>query len=153
MEWLNYHHLLYFWTVAREGTIARACERLHLTQPTVSGQIKALERSLKAKLFDRAGRAITLTETGRVVYRYADEIFSLGRELQDALHDRPTGQALRFAVGGADTLPKVLVHRLLGPPRAPRRPRAAALGTSPDGGRPPWTAGLPPAARLRRRAG
>jgi LysR family transcriptional regulator, transcriptional activator of nhaA len=115
MDWINYHHLLYFWTAAREGSITKACRKLHLTQPTVSGQIKALERSLKAKLFDRAGRAITLTETGRVVYRYADEIFSLGRELQDALHDRPTGQALRFAVGVADTLPKVLVHRLLAP--------------------------------------
>jgi LysR family transcriptional regulator, transcriptional activator of nhaA len=115
MDWINYHHLLYFWTAAREGSITKACRKLHLTQPTVSGQIKALERSLKAKLFDRAGRAITLTETGRLVYRYADEIFSLGRELQDALHDRPTGQALRFVVGVADTLPKVLVHRLLAP--------------------------------------
>jgi LysR family transcriptional activator of nhaA len=115
MEWLNYHHLLYFWTVAREGSIARACERLHLTQPTVSGQIRLLEKAVKAKLFERSGRGLALTDTGRLVYRYADEIFALGRDLQDAIHDRPRGQALRFAVGVADTLPKVLVHRLLAP--------------------------------------
>ena len=115
MDWLNYHHLLYFWMAAREGGITKACRRLHLTQPTVSGQIQALERALKTKLFDRSGRAISLTETGRIVYRYADEIFALGRELQDALHDRPQGQPLRLAVGVADTLPKVLVHRLLAP--------------------------------------
>jgi LysR family transcriptional activator of nhaA len=115
MNWLNYHHLLYFWTAAREGSITRACRVLHLTQPTVSGQIRALERALKAKLFERSGRSVVLTETGRLVYRYADEIFALGRELQDALHDRPRGQPLRFAVGVVDTLPKALVHRLLEP--------------------------------------
>ena len=115
MDWLNYHHLLYFWMAAREGGITKACRKLHLTQPTVSGQIRALERALKTRLFERAGRTVRLTETGQVVFRYADEIFALGRELQDALHDRPRGQALRFAVGVADTLPKVLVHRLLAP--------------------------------------
>jgi len=115
MDWLNYHHLLYFWTAAREGSITKACRRLHLTQPTVSAQIRTLEKTLKAALFDRSGKSLVLTDTGRMVYRYADEIFALGRELQDALHDRPRGQALRFAVGVADTLPKVLVHRLLAP--------------------------------------
>ncbi len=115
MEWLNYHHLLYFWMTAREGSITRACRKLHLTQPTVSGQIRALERSLQAKLFERSGRALALTETGTTVYRYAEEIFALGRELQDALAARPTGRAVRFAVGVADSLPKVLVHRLLEP--------------------------------------
>jgi LysR family transcriptional activator of nhaA len=117
MDWINYHHLLYFWVAAREGSITKACKKLHLTQPTVSGQIQALEKSLRTKLFDRSGRSIALTDTGRVVYRYADEIFTLGRELQDALHDRPTGQPVRFAVGVADALPKVLVHRLLAPAR------------------------------------
>lgn len=115
MNWLNYHHLLYFWTVAREGSIAAACQRLHLAQPTVSGQIKALERSLKAKLFERRGRSIALTETGRIVYRYADEIFSLGRELEDAVAGRVTGGLLKFTVGVADTLPKLIVHRLVEP--------------------------------------
>ena len=115
MHWLNYHHLLYFWTAAREGSIAKACQRLHLTQPTVSGQIKSLERALKAKLFQRAGRSIALTETGRLVYRYADEIFAIGRELQDAVAGRATGRGLRLVVGVADTLPKLIVHRLLQP--------------------------------------
>ncbi|MFM8414923.1 MAG: transcriptional activator NhaR [Planctomycetota bacterium] len=115
MDWLNYHHLLYFWTAAREGSIAAACRRLHLTQPTVSGQIKALERALKARLFERSGRSITLTETGRLVYRYADEIFALGRELEDAVAGRAGGGDLRFVVGVADTLPKLVVHRLLEP--------------------------------------
>ena len=115
MNWLNYHHLLYFWTAAREGSITKACRKLHLTQPTVSGQIRALEKSLKAELFERSGRSIALTDTGRVVFRYADEIFSLGRELQDSLAGRPTGHAMRLVVGVADSLPKVLVHRLLEP--------------------------------------
>ncbi|MFM7137884.1 MAG: transcriptional activator NhaR [Planctomycetota bacterium] len=115
VNWLNYHHLLYFWTVAREGSIAAACRRLHLTQPTVSGQIKALERALKATLFERRGRSIALTETGRLVYRYADEIFSLGRELEDAVAGRATVGGLRFTVGVADTLSKLIVHRLLEP--------------------------------------
>jgi len=115
MHWLNYHHLLYFWAVAREGSIAAACRRLHLTQPTISSQLKTLEQSLKAKLFERQGRSLALTETGRLVYRYADEIFSLGRELEDALAGRTTGGSVRFVVGVADTLPKLLVHRLLAP--------------------------------------
>lgn len=115
MNWLNYHHLLYFWTAAREGSITKACRQLHLTQPTVSGQIRSLEKALKTRLFERSGRSIALTETGRLVFRYADEIFSLGRELQDALNSRPAGHALRFVVGVADTLPKLLVHRLLEP--------------------------------------
>lgn len=115
MEWLNYHHLMYFWVVASEGSVARACEKLHLAQPTISGQIRALEKSLKASLFVRSGRNLVLTETGRTVYQYADEIFSLGRELQDTLHNRPTGRAIRFVVGVADALPKLISHRLLQP--------------------------------------
>ncbi len=115
MNRLNYHHLLYFWTVARKGTIAEACKELHLAQPTVSGQIRALERSLGAKLFDRIGRNLVLTDQGRVVYRYADEIFSLGRELQDTMAGRPTGHGLRLDVGVADVLPRLIVYRLLEP--------------------------------------
>lgn len=115
MDWLNYHHLLYFWVVAREGSIVRACEHLHLAQPTVSAQISRLERALGAKLFQRSGRSLQLTETGRIVFRYADEIFSLGRELADAVKGRPTGQPLRFTVGVPDVLPKLIVFRLLKP--------------------------------------
>ena len=78
---LNYHNLFSFWTVAKEGSIVRACDKLYLAQPTVSGQLRELEKTLGEKLFTRAGRGLTLTETGQFVYRYADEIFSLGREL------------------------------------------------------------------------
>jgi LysR family transcriptional activator of nhaA len=115
MDWLNYHHLLYFWAVAREGSMARACEVLHLAQPTVSAQISRLERSLGAKLFQRVGRGLQLTDTGQLVYRYAEEIFSLGRELTDAVQGRPTGQPLRFVVGIPDELPKLIAFRLLKP--------------------------------------
>ncbi|HSB53407.1 MAG TPA: LysR family transcriptional regulator, partial [Gemmatimonadales bacterium] len=89
MAWLNYHHLLYFWTVAREGSITRATQKLHLTQPTISAQIKTLEDSLGERLFVRQGRRLVLTEVGQVVYRYAEEIFGLGRELQDVLAGGP----------------------------------------------------------------
>jgi LysR family transcriptional regulator, transcriptional activator of nhaA len=115
MEWLNYHHLLYFWVVARAGSIARASEQLHLAQPTISSQIGRLEKSLGAELFQKSGRGLQLTDTGRTVFRYADEIFALGRELTDAVKGRPTGQPLRFTVGVPDVLPKLIVHRLLKP--------------------------------------
>jgi LysR family transcriptional activator of nhaA len=115
VEWLNYHHLLYFWTVAKEGSIARASEKLRLTQATISAQISSFERTLGEKLFNRVGRRLVLTETGRVAFRYADEIFTLGREFMDTLKGRPTGQPLRFRVGVADVLPKLIAQRLLEP--------------------------------------
>lgn len=89
MEWLNYHHLLYFWSVARTGSVVRAARELRLAQPTISGQIRLLEESLGEKLFDRVGRNLVLTDTGRIVFRYADEIFSLGRDLLGTLRGRP----------------------------------------------------------------
>jgi LysR family transcriptional activator of nhaA len=115
MEWLNYHHLLYFWTAAREGSIARACEKLLLAQPTVSGQIKRLEDSLGEKLFEKAGRGLALTETGRVVYAYAEEIFGLGRELQNVLRGKPGKRPARLLVGVSDMLPKLIAYRILEP--------------------------------------
>lgn len=115
MQWLNYHHLLYFWTVAREGSVVRAAEVLSLTQPTISGQIRALEEALGEKLFERSGRRLVLTEVGRIAYRYAEEIFTLGRELLNTLDDRPTGRPYRLVVGVADVMPKLIVRRLLEP--------------------------------------
>ena len=115
MDWLNYHHLLYFWVVAREGSIVRACEQLHLAQPTVSSQLRKLEKALGNPLFKRVGRNMVLTETGQVVLRYADEIFSLGQELTDVLKGRPTGAPVRLLVGVADVLPKLICYRLLEP--------------------------------------
>lgn len=115
MDWLNYHHLLYFWTVAREGSIAKASEQLRLAQPTISGQIRALEDAFGQKLFARKGRGLVLTEFGRTVYRHADEIFRLGGELMEVVKGRPSGQPLRLAVGIADVMPKLVTYRLLEP--------------------------------------
>src|SRR5437762_1945999 len=115
MEWLNYHHLLYFWVVAREGSIACACKELNLAQPTISGQLRSLEESLGEKLFARVGRRLTLTETGQLVFQYADEIFGLGRELNDVLKGRPRGRPLRLTVGVSDLIPKLIAYRVLQP--------------------------------------
>jgi LysR family transcriptional activator of nhaA len=115
MPALNYKHLYYFWIVAREGSITRACKQLHLTQPAVSAQLQKLERSVGEKLFARSGRNLVLTEAGQVAFRYAEEIFSLGRELTDTLQGRPTGQPMRLAVGISDALPKLVAYRLLQP--------------------------------------
>ena len=115
MSRLNYDHLYYFWTVAREGTVAPAAARLHLTQPTISGHLRALERALGVRLVGRAGRTVALTDAGREVFRYADEIFALGRELERAARgDAPIGPA-RLLVGVADTLPKEVGYRLIAP--------------------------------------
>ena len=122
MDRLNYHHLLYFWMVAREGTVARAATQLRLAQPTLSGQIHALEGALGEKLFERAGRGLRLTEMGRVVFRYADEIFALGRELAESVKGQPTGRPLRLAVGVADALPKLVAYRLIEPALALPQP-------------------------------
>ena len=115
MEWLNYHHLFYFWVAAREGSITRAAEELRLSQPTVSAQIKMLEDHLGEKLFRREGRRLLLTDVGHVARRYADEIFTLGREFRDAVRGRPTGRPLHLAVGLANAVPKLVAYRLLQP--------------------------------------
>lgn len=115
MEWLNYHHLLYFWLLAREGSLARAAAKLRLAQSTVSGQVHALEDALGEQLLARSGRRLVLTELGRVVFRYADEIFALGGELQDVLKGRPAGRPLTLTVGLADVVPKLVAARLLEP--------------------------------------
>ena len=115
MEWLNYHHLFYFWVVAKEGSVVRASARLGLAHPTISGQVRRLEEVLGEKLFVRRGRELALTEPGQIAFRYADEIFSLGREFVDTLRGRNAGRPLRFAVGVADVLPPSLVRKMLEP--------------------------------------
>jgi LysR family transcriptional regulator, transcriptional activator of nhaA len=115
MEWLNYHHLLYFWTIAKEGSVTRASAQLRLAQPTLSAQLRALEEALGERLFVRAGRRLELTDTGRLAYQYADEIFSLGREFLDAVKDRPTGRPMRFSVGVVDVMSKLVAFRILSP--------------------------------------
>ena len=115
MEWLNYHHLLYFWVVAHEGSIAAATRKLNLTQPTISAQLRLLEESLGEKLFEKSGRSLVLSESGRIALRYADEIFALGRELRDTLRDRPAQRAVRVQVGIAGVVPKLVAYRILRP--------------------------------------
>lgn len=115
MEWLNYHHLLYFWAVAKHGSVAQASRELRLAHPTVSAQIHRLEHVLGDKLFIRQGRGLVLTEAGRVAYRYADEIFALGREFMDTMQGRPSGRPIRVVVGCSDALPKSIVQRMLAP--------------------------------------
>jgi LysR family transcriptional activator of nhaA len=115
MTWLNYHHLLYFWTVAREGSLTSGSVKLHLTPQTVSAQLRTLEDALGEKLFDRSHRRLVLTEVGRLVYGYADEIFLLGRELTETLQGRPSSRPPRLLIGVADVLPKLLAYRLIEP--------------------------------------
>jgi LysR family transcriptional regulator, transcriptional activator of nhaA len=115
MEWLNYHHLLYFWVTAREGSIVKASAVLNLTPPTISSQISALEESLGEKLFEKSGRGLALTEMGQVVLRYADDIFALGRELRETLRGRPSTRRPKLVVGIADVVPKLVAFRLIEP--------------------------------------
>jgi LysR family transcriptional activator of nhaA len=112
---INYKHLHYFWVVAKQGGIARASERLHLTPQTISGQINLLEEYLGETLFKKVGRNLELTDTGRLVLSYADEIFSLGSELEEALHGLPADRPMVFRVGVADVVPKTIAYRLLAP--------------------------------------
>src|SRR5512147_2110024 len=114
-DWLNYHHLRYFWAVAKEGGVTLASKRLHISQPTVSAQIRELEQGLGGKLFVKSGRGLQLTDVGRVVYRYADEIFGLGRELLDSIRGGATGRPPRLNDGIANVVPKLIAYRLLEP--------------------------------------
>ena len=115
MEWLNYHHLRYFWTVAKEGGLARAAAKLHVSQPSISEQIRELESALGEKLFRREGRNNKLTETGHVVFGYAEEIFALGREMLNSVKQRPGVRTLRLCVGVADSFPKLVTNEILKP--------------------------------------
>jgi LysR family transcriptional regulator, transcriptional activator of nhaA len=122
MNPLNYHHLLYFWVVAREGGLVPAARSLHLSHPTLSAQVHALEHRLGEKLFSKIGRKLVLTEVGQVTFRYADEIFGLGQELLDTIQGKSTGKPVRLEVGIVDVLPKLLVSRLLRPALALPQP-------------------------------
>lgn len=112
---LNYHHLRYFWTIVREGSVSAASRKLRLAQPTISEQLKELESALGVELFNRTGGRLVLTEDGTHVYRYADDIFSLGRELGESLAGRRVARQSRLVVGIADVVPKLMVAALLSP--------------------------------------
>lgn len=115
MEWLNFHHLRYFWTVARKGGVRKAAQELHVSQPSISAQLKLLEESLGEKLFQRSGRTLVLTEAGHMVLSYADEIFSVGQELMSAVKQFPGTRALRLNVGMTDSLSKLIAFEILKP--------------------------------------
>jgi len=133
MKYLNYHHLRVFWTAAREGGVTRASEKLHVSQPTVTTQIRALEQALGQKLFTRSGRRLILTEPGRSAYRYADEIVGLGQELMDKMEGGSPAREVRLTVGIADVLPKLIAYRILEPAvRLPEPVRVEGIEDAPE---------------------
>lgn len=124
MEWLNYHHLFYFWMTVKAGTVSEAAEMLHLARPTVAAQIRELEKSFGEKLFKKQGRTLVLTEFGVQIHKYADEIFAIGHELREFAKTGHTGTRKRFVVGLPDVVPKHIAFELLKPAlHMPDRPR------------------------------
>jgi LysR family transcriptional regulator, transcriptional activator of nhaA len=114
-EFLNYHHLRYFWTVAREGSLRRASEKLKVSQPSMSTQIKLLEAALGEPLFRPSGRSLALTEFGQLVYGYAGEIFTIGSEILRTTKQAPGVRSLRLNVGIVDSFPKLMSYEILRP--------------------------------------
>jgi LysR family transcriptional regulator, transcriptional activator of nhaA len=125
MEWLNYHHLQYFWRVVRAGGVTEAARELRVSTPAVSAQLKELQESVGEPLLTRSGRKLVLTEMGRTVFNYAEDIFSLGQELMDTVKNRPTGRPLRVDIGVVDVLPKMIAHWFIEP--ALRLPEAVRI--------------------------
>jgi LysR family transcriptional activator of nhaA len=124
MDWLNYHHLFYFWTVAKTGTVSEAAKQLHLARPTVTAQVRELENSVGQKLLRQQGRGLVLTEFGQRIFEYADEIFSIGHELREFVKTGQPGSGQRFRVGMPDVVPKLIAFELLKPALLGRqRPR------------------------------
>jgi len=113
MRHLNYNHLLYFWTIAREGSIAKASEVLHLTPQTISGQLKMLEESIGQKLFDRVGRGQTLSETEQIVHQYAEVIFTLGNELTYRVRDKSITTPVSLNIGIVNSIAKLIAYRII----------------------------------------
>ncbi|MCB2154854.1 transcriptional activator NhaR [bacterium] len=116
MEWINHNHLYYFWVVAREGSVTAAARELRLAQPTISAQLKSLEDALGEELFERTGRRLALSEVGRMVFRHADEMFRISKDLLETLRSEAgSASVLRLNVGAVMVLHKLLVYRLLRP--------------------------------------
>ena len=124
MEWLNYHHLFYFWMTVKSGTISAAADSLHLARPTVAAQIRDLEKAFGQKLFQKQGRGLVLTEFGTQIHEFAEEIFAIGHELREFVATGHTGTRKRFVVGLPDVVPKHIAFELLKPAlHMPERPR------------------------------
>ena len=115
MRHLNYSHLHYFWMVAREGSIVRASKSLHLTPQTISGQLKLLDEAVGHPLFNRAGRHLVLSEMGRLVFEYADEIFSVGAELASVVRGNQLEGPTTLTVGVVSSMPKLIAERIIAP--------------------------------------
>lgn len=115
MSWLNYHHLYYFWNVVRIGGVNQAAQELRVSPPAISAQLRELQNQLGEPLFSRQGRKLVLTEMGKTVYSYAEDIFALGRELLDTVKNRPTGRPIRVDIGVVDVLPKMIAQWLIQP--------------------------------------
>lgn len=122
MRHLNYNHLQYFWAVAREGSIARASQSLHLTPQTISGQLKLLDEAVGQPLFNRVGRRLVLSDTGHVVYKYADEIFSVGAELASVVRGNQMTGPTTLAVGIVSSLPKLIAEQIMAPALTAEQP-------------------------------
>ena len=112
---INYKHLQYFWRVARAGGLTRASDEAHVTPQTISEQLHELEAALGARLFERRGRRLELTESGQVAFDYAERIFALGAEAEAVLRGSADSQSVHFRVGVADVVPKAVAHRLIEP--------------------------------------
>lgn len=122
MRHLNYNHLQYFWVVAREGSIARAAEVLHLTPQTISGQLKLLDAAVGQPLFNRSGRRLVLSDMGRVVYEYAQEIFSVGAELAHVVRGHQRQGPEMLTVGIVNSMPKLIAERIVAPAMTTENP-------------------------------
>jgi len=115
MRHLNYSHLHYFWAVAREGSIAKASQSLHLTPQTISGQLKLLDEAVGQPLFNRVGRRLVLSDMGRLVFKYADEIFSVGAELANVVRSNQMAGPTTLNVGVVNSMPKLIAERIIAP--------------------------------------
>ena len=113
MQWLNYHHLYYFWVIANEGGVTKACKKLHLSQPTLSGQLKQFENFIGKPLFDRKSRKLILNDSGRLVFEYADQIFKKGKELIEAVQKQTDSETINLNVGILPSLPKKDVYDII----------------------------------------
>lgn len=115
MQWLNYHHLYYFYVIASENGVTKASAKLHIAQSTLSAQLSQFESDIGFRLFERANKKLILTEMGRRIYSYADEIFRLGSELKDLIRDRALSDTVKCQVGVLDTIPKAIAARIVQP--------------------------------------
>lgn len=115
MNWLNYHHLKYFWMVVREGSISKASKVLNLTQPTISKQLSQLEEQIGESLFERVSNRMVLTEAGQMAFEYAEEIFSLGQEFLENIRGVSQTKPSQLRVGVSFVMPKLISHKILSP--------------------------------------